>query len=227
MSVGRSKRNSLRETQAGSYQAAARAVPTTQPQLEPDLFLRTKRAAKDQSGSGVLPINLEAFLEAMGTVVGSNQKRDSSTKTAVKVFMRFFKAKGLLDEQVTRVDRQVAVDLRNWLHDENYTPNTQGQWLRMARALWVEGRQHRYVLDNPFERLSAKKTDLPRFDRRGRDRTREEAPPWTASQIVAIARCLRPELAWDPRRLHTLEARLESWTRQRGRARHRSATRRS
>ena len=35
------------------------------------------------------------------------------------------------------------------------------------------------------------------------------------------------ELAWDPRRLHTLEARLESWTRQRGRARHRSATRRS
>ena len=35
----------------------------------------------------------------------------------------------------------------------------------------------------------------------------------------------RFELAWDPRRLHTLEARLESWTSQGARARHRSATR--
>jgi class 3 adenylate cyclase len=35
------------------------------------------------------------------------------------------------------------------------------------------------------------------------------------------------EPAWDPRRLHTLEVRMESWTSHRARARRRSVTRRS
>jgi hypothetical protein len=55
------------------------------------------------------------------------------------------------------------------------------------------------------------------------------ASPWTCPVIVATSPCKTSlsELAWDPRRLRTLEARLESWTSHRARARHRSATRRS
>ncbi|MHB1554423.1 MAG: helix-turn-helix domain-containing protein [Acidimicrobiales bacterium] len=194
MSVGSGKRRRQPKfdtlPNAVAYRAAALAVPKTDPPLEKDEFLRSNRTATD--GVRLRSISLEGFLDTMGKVLSSNQKRESGIKTAIEVFKRFFKAERYLAKAATTVDRKVAVELRDWLHAENCTRRTQGEWLRIARALWIEGQQHRYVIDNPFEQLHAKKADLPRFDRMGRDRTREEAPPWTATQLVAIARCLRP-----------------------------------
>jgi integrase len=158
-------------------------------------------------------------LDVLGEKVMAKYKRPEEYKFQLGVLRRFLRSKGFLKRDLRDVTRIAALELPTWLNAENYDRGTQSQIISAAKKLWGEAVLCGWVANNPFAELSPSSGSLPDRDRRGRDRTVEEAPAWTASQLVAIAQALRSvyRLAFwllvvlGDRRSEVMGFRLKDW----------------
>lgn len=95
----------------------------------------------------------------------------------------------LLAYEVTARD---AEQFKVWLYNMNYSLESQKEMLSQMDQFWDLALARHMVWTNVFKQQAPIADPLPQYNRNGEDRYLGDAPAWTAAQIVATARLLRP-----------------------------------